>query len=423
MKEESPSTDSRKNIDEENLSKGLRDVGLKAWSTVLGGFLVAMVTFGYTNAFGVYQDIYTRAGAASPSRISWIGSTQMFFLLAMSLPAGKLLDMGYFRQTTIAGSLLYVFSLFMVSIAHTDKYYQIFLSQGVGMGIGAGLIYLPAVAVQSRHWQVHRAFAMGVVTIGSSLGSIFFPIMLNQLFKNPSVGFEWGVRASAFLVLGLLVIGNLLMSDNQPDLSNRPKPDMKYMMTDVPYWLSILACILINMGLFFPYFYVQLFGIVHGVDENVAFYFLAILSAASLPGRLLPNIAADKFGPFNALIPCVGISGAMIFALYGTLNVGSLIAFNIIYGFFSGAYFSLVPPLVASLAKGPHEIGVRFGIAYALAGLGFLVGPPIDGQLIGTKNFDWSKAIIFSGVTVLSGFVLLIIVRSMQTRRKNTKLV
>ncbi|KAF9038891.1 MFS general substrate transporter, partial [Rhodocollybia butyracea] len=385
-------------VAEGNLSKGLGDVGHKAWSTVLGGFLVAMVTFGYTNAFGVYQDFYTRSGAASPSRISWIGSIQMFLLLAMSLPAGKLLDMGHFRQTTVIGSILYVFSLFMLSIAHTDKYYQIFLSQGVGMGIGAGLIYLPAVAIQSRHWQAHRAFAMGVVTIGN----ILFPIMLNQLFKNPSVGFEWGVRASAFLVLGLLIIGNLLMSDNQPDLTNRPKPDMKYLMTDVPYWLSILALTEVDgigiIKLDFSDFYIQLFGIVHGVDENTAFYFLAILSAASLPGRLLPNIVADRFGPLNTLLPCVGISGAMIFALYGTLNVGSLMAFAIIYGFFSGAYFSLVPPLVASLAKGPHEIGIRFGIAYALAGLGFLVGPPSDGQLIGIRNFVWSKAIIFSGV-------------------------
>ncbi|KAF5334729.1 hypothetical protein D9758_016894 [Tetrapyrgos nigripes] len=64
---------------------------------------------------------------------------------------------------------------------------------------------------------------------------------------------------------------------------------------------------------------------------------LAVLSAASLPGRLLPNIAADKWGPFNALLPCIGISGAMIFALYRTLKVGSMIAFVIIYGFFSGA--------------------------------------------------------------------------------------
>ncbi|KIJ30595.1 hypothetical protein M422DRAFT_106460, partial [Sphaerobolus stellatus SS14] len=84
------------------------DGGWRAWTTVIGGFLATSATFGYVNAFGVYQDVYTRAGTASPSKISWIGSTQLFFLLAMALPAGKLLDLGYFRQTVFCGSILYV---------------------------------------------------------------------------------------------------------------------------------------------------------------------------------------------------------------------------------------------------------------------------------------------------------------------------
>lgn len=75
-----------------------------------GSWLALAATFGYNNAFGVYQDLYTRSHAASTSRISWIGSTQLFFLVAMALPAGKLLDSGYFRATTLAGSVLYVFS-------------------------------------------------------------------------------------------------------------------------------------------------------------------------------------------------------------------------------------------------------------------------------------------------------------------------
>ena len=69
-----------------------------------------MSTYGYVNTFGVYQDHYTRSNFASASAISWIGSTQLFLVLAGALPAGKLLDMGYFRHTTLVGSIIYVFS-------------------------------------------------------------------------------------------------------------------------------------------------------------------------------------------------------------------------------------------------------------------------------------------------------------------------
>jgi hypothetical protein len=65
--------------------------------------------------------------------------------------------------------------------------------------------------------------------------------MLNQLFHS-SVGFAWGVRASAFLTLGLLVIANCLMSPQSPSNKNQPgtsKPNLRDILTDVPYVLAV----------------------------------------------------------------------------------------------------------------------------------------------------------------------------------------
>ena len=77
--------------------------------------------------------------------------------------------------------------------------------------------------------------------IGSSIGGIIFPIMLNNLFDGED-GFKWGVRASAFFVLGVLVIVNLLIT-TQP--ASRPlhskKPDISVILTDVPYMLANLS--------------------------------------------------------------------------------------------------------------------------------------------------------------------------------------
>jgi MFS family permease len=140
-------------------------------------------TFGYQNAYGVYQDFYGQTHAGSASAISWIGSTQLFMLTSLGIISGKLVDMGYFRQTVFIGSFLYVFwlvliifnlrikesddnSLFMLSIAHTNIYYQLFLSQGIGMGIGSGLIYIPCLTVLSHHWRARRSMAIGIVFSG-----------------------------------------------------------------------------------------------------------------------------------------------------------------------------------------------------------------------------------------------------------------
>lgn len=56
--------------------------------------------------------------------------------------------------------------LFMLSLADPEKYYQLLLSQGFGMGIGGGLILVPAISVQAHHWQKRRALAMGITFTG-----------------------------------------------------------------------------------------------------------------------------------------------------------------------------------------------------------------------------------------------------------------
>lgn len=67
--------------------------------------------------------------------------------------------------------------------------------------------------------------------------------MLNQLFKGPA-GFHWGVRASAFLTLGLLVIANCVMSTRLPSAKERPpgpKPNVKGILTDIPYMIAVFG--------------------------------------------------------------------------------------------------------------------------------------------------------------------------------------
>ncbi|KAF8520548.1 MFS general substrate transporter [Gautieria morchelliformis] len=399
-----------------------RDGGARAWCTVLGGWLALFATFGYGSSYGVYQDLYTRAGTSSTSNISWIGSVNLFIFIGMGLPAGTLVDKGYFRHVILVGSFIYIFSLFALSFVHLDRYYQIFLSQGIGMGLGSGLIYLPSMVVQTHHWGAGRATAMGVVITGSSVGGIVYPIMLNHLFNGP-VGFAWGVRASAFLNLGLLIMANLLMSPRLPPDHNqleKPKPKVQQILRDVPFILAVIGgIVLVTLGLFFPYFYLQLYTILHGISPNFAFYTLTIQNGASIFGRIIPNILANKVGLLNTLtFMCFG-SAVLAFSLFGVTDIGGVTIFAILYGFFSGAVLSLFSPAIASFASDVSEIGVRLGLTFFVASIAYLIGPPISGALL-TNQYHWSRAIIFNGTIMLASLPFLLVSRFMQARRKMT---
>ncbi|OBZ66964.1 Riboflavin transporter MCH5 [Grifola frondosa] len=402
------------------------DGGIRAWLTVLGGSLVGFCTFGAANSFGVYQAFYTLEGTSSASNISWIGSVQLCLIFLMGLPSGKLFDAGYFHHLQIGGMLLLVFSMFMLSLADTTKYYQLFLSQGLGVGLGSGLIYVGVVSVQAHHWRKKRALAMGILNAGSSCGGVVYPIMLNKLI-NGRVGFAWGVRASAFLTLGLLVIANLSMTTRSTHIKGAaaaagPKKSLKQVLNDGPYWLTNVGGFLAVLGLYIPYFYIQLFVSLHGLSPSLAFYSLAIMNAASIFGRIVLNYAADHVGPFNVICYVSVISAGLVFVLFGATNTAGVILFTILYGFISGGFASLLPVALASLSNDLSEVGIRIGVGFFVTAFGLLIGNPIAGALL-NPGFRWFRLIVFCGVEMFGAAALWIVVRYLVARRKGRQRV
>jgi MFS family permease len=126
---------------------------------------------GMTNTFGAFQTYYINIllPESSPSAISWIGSIQTFTMMFVGVLSGRLLDAGYLRPQLCAGIFLEVLGLIMTSIS--TKYWQVLASQGLCVGLGAGLLYLPGVAVPAQYFSSKVMFATGIVATGSSMGT------------------------------------------------------------------------------------------------------------------------------------------------------------------------------------------------------------------------------------------------------------
>ncbi|EJU01036.1 MFS general substrate transporter [Dacryopinax primogenitus] len=380
--------------------------GVKAWMTVAGAWWISSICFGYANAFGVYQTYYVTEllPSYSTSAISWIGSLQAFFLYSTAIVAGPMFDRGYCRHMLVAGSVLFVGCLFAQAQAQRDAYYQIFLSQGLGQGMAMGMLYLPGMAVVLQHFKKNSAVAIGIAFTGSSIGGIVFPIMINNIFND--VGYVWGVRAAGFYVLGATVFANLLIRPQYaPKHTQQPAPNIATFLKDPPYICAVAGAACVAFGLFFVYFYIQLYTLTRGgISQNFSFYTLAIVNGASIFGRTIPNIFADKIGITKVLMPMSFLSGALVFVMFGLHNVGGITIFCILYGFITGAYVSMSGPFFAAMADHMGEMGARMGLALALVGIAALVGTPIDGALLGNgPEYSWSRAIVFTSVMMIGG--------------------
>ncbi|KAF8225737.1 MFS general substrate transporter [Tricholoma matsutake] len=397
--------------------------GWQAWCVVVGVWLTQFCTLGYNNSYGVYNDFYVREYLNNhyvSSEISWIGSAQLFLAMSTGFFAGRAFDAGYFYSLMIGGSILYVFCLFMLSLSHPQQYYQVFLTQGLGTGFGIGITYMPTMALLTQYFVRRRALAIGIAVSGTALGGAIHPIMLNRLFHGP-VGFHNGVRASAGLILGLLAVATVLMKPRLPPNRTQGNPfqDFRAFLSDPPYVVTLVGSFIVMAGFYFPIFFLQLNAIKNGLPSGIALYTLTILNGASIFGRVIPPLLVPRIGIINMTIIWGAVCGILIFSTLAIHDVAGTTVFAILYGFFSGAYAGSSTAMIGSLAANNSEIGTRMGICFAFNGLGGLIGTPIAGALL-TSEFIWWRPILYSGLCVACGTLILTWTAVLVSRKKGT---
>ncbi|GJE93674.1 MFS general substrate transporter [Phanerochaete sordida] len=394
--------------------------GWQGWATVAGAFCVQFCGFGYTSSFGVYQDFYVRKYMTNEtaSTISWIGSVNAFIVVGLGIFAGQLYDRGHFKLIIYSGSFFLVFGLFMLSLTKPDQFYQVFLSQGVCAGIGAGLLYIPSIAVISHYFNRRRVLAMSIVASGSSLGSVIHPIMLNNTL-NGSLSFGNSVRASAGLVAGMLLIAILLMKPRLPPPAHTTPliPAMVKFSKDSAYVWTTIGMFCVTLGFYYPMYYLQLDATEHHLSQDFSFYSLVILNFASFVGRLSSGFAAHAFGAPITITTASACIGAVLVGMIGVKTVASVVLVAIFFGFFAGAYIALNAPSFAVLADNFGEIGARMGVAFAVLSFAGLVGSPICGALLGTTTYTWWKPAVFAAVMTFTGAACLVVACTILYRR------
>ncbi|KAJ3860954.1 major facilitator superfamily domain-containing protein [Lentinula novae-zelandiae] len=403
------------------------DGGWDAWGTVFGTTLVSFGTFGFVNAFGAFSDYYNEQYLTnySATLISMIGAVQVFILYLFAGTAGAVFDSIGPRYLVPASGVVVVFSLFMLSITKSEHIYQQFLSQSVLFSLGATFSFFPSMGLMAHWFKLKIPYAIGCLASGASVGGIVIPIMISKLI--PRIGFGWTIRILAFITLACFAGGTMTIKQRRP---SKPFPKSVSALFDFTafkdpcYLFLVLGCWFTVFAVFNPFFYVDLSAEVANPNSNVNGYYLSILCAASIFGRVSPGLIAGKVGRFNILYISTLISSILILALwYTSFAQENLIAFAALYGMFSGPFFSSCVAEISPIER----VGARIGGTYAFMASATLAGTPISGLFIKEQTRDnFDKLILFSasnklshlfsGIMSLVGTALLLVSRLIRNR-------
>ncbi|KAJ4135274.1 hypothetical protein NW768_004896 [Fusarium equiseti] len=377
--------------------------GIQAWMQVLCSWIILADSWGLVNSFGMYQTYYEShlLSNSTSSSISWIGSLQGALLLILAPVSGTLYDAGYFRTLLLTGLSLIIFGQFITSFA--TAYWQILLSQGICIGLGCGLVYVPSTAILSQYFHRRRALVIGIASTGSPIIGIVFPIVFGKL--QPALGFPWATRLIALILLAISSIPAVTMYPRTKQKAQVRSFVDTGALKDPVFALFIVGCFFVFLTLYVAFFYTQLFAIQHGITTvSSSSYILMLLNAGSIPGRVAPNYLADRLGALRIQLLVTSMSAVMMFAWLGVWNLGGLIAFALLYGLFSGGVVSITPCLIVALSPNPEKIGTRMGMVFFVSGIAVLVGTPTAGALLGGEDdAHWTNTITYGAVSLAIG--------------------
>lgn len=294
---------------------------------------------------------------------------------------------------------------------HHAEYYQIFLSFSVLGGLSACTLFTPVVSCVGHWFNVRRGYATGVACTAGGLGGVIFPIII--LFAAPKIGFPWAIRIIALLSALLCTAACLLLQTRLPRNKKAGASIDFKALRDINYATTTVSVFLVEFAVFIPITYIASYAIHVGVNNNTLSYALIVfLNLGAIPGRFLPGLVADSLGRFNTMIVTAVVCALLTLALWLKAgdNVAAIIAYAVLFGFWSGAAISLTPVCISQVCA-TEDYGKRTGTTFTISSIGTLTGIPIGGAIQQQNQGDYWGLIVFGGLLYLAAAASFMVAR------------
>jgi MFS family permease len=376
------------------------------WFVVAGTFAVTFIGFGNAYSFGAFLPSLQHDFAASRGSVSLVFALAGFLYFGLGAISGPLADRWGSRRFAVIGMILIAIGLALASVARS--LIEVYAAYSLGVGVGIGCAYVPAVAAVQRWFVRRRGFASGLAVSGIGVGTLVAPPVVAILIEF------LGWRGT-YLALGIftLVAGvglAFLIEDDpgkrglapdgevmSPGAQLRPAaaPGVRSTVTS-PRFIGLYgACFICAFGLFVPFVHLVPYAIDHGIPQASAVLLIGAIGVGSTAGRFLLGDLADRLGrAFSFLVMFVGMG--LSFAIW--LFAGSfwpLAIFALVFGVFYGGFVALAPAVVIDYF-GAQNASTIIGILYTSVAFGTLIGPSAAGYAF-DLSYSYTLPILASG--------------------------
>ncbi len=346
----------------------------RGWFVVAAAFAVTFIGFGSAYTFSAFLEPLQRDFGASRGSVSLVFSLAGFLYFGLGVVSGPLADRFGSRPLAVVGMLLTGLGLAAASAAR--NLIEVYAAYGLGVGLGVGCAYVPAIGAVQRWFVRQRGFASGLAVSGIGVGTLAMPPLATLLIDM--LGWR-----GAYLALGALAAaiggGMALLVENDPRAR----------------------------GL--------------GPDGDPP---LSAASAARAEGASVREaVRSRRFIALYAtcLICSFGVFVPMAIALSIWLvstGIWSLAAFAFVYGVFYGGWVAVLPAVVMDHFGGRNVSGI-IGILYSSVAFGTLIGPSAAGFAFDLTGNYTLPILASAAANIVAAVIVAVMFRSTPADRAN----
>jgi predicted MFS family arabinose efflux permease len=347
--------------------------GSLAHGRVIVAAAVVIVGFGVGALFSlaVFLQPIQESMAWSRGAISGIALWMWIAYGVGSLMWGVLSDHWGSRRVVVAGGLL--LGLGLVASSRITSLWQLHLAFGGVVGVAAGAFYAPLTTTATRWFTANRGLAVALVSAGTGLGTF----VVAPLARWLTSAYDWRM---AMLLLGdlvwLVIIPLGLLVRDAPghaETGADPGVPLAEIARSPQFWLIALThftCCIAHSG---PIFHMVTHAMDQGVQSLTAATILGVSGLASLAGRIVAGIVADRCGAKRTLVAVLSLQVPAIFLYLFTGTAAGFYALAVLFG----ASYGGVMPMYALLTReyfGARAMGTAYGAIFMLQAVGMGLG-------------------------------------------------
>ncbi|THD54569.1 MAG: MFS transporter [Bradyrhizobium sp.] len=392
------------------------------WFVVAAAFAVTFFGFGSAYTFSAFVEPLQRDFGASRGSVSLVFSLAGFLYFGLGIVSGPLADRFGSRRLAVAGMMLTGLGLAAAGAARSLP--EVYAAYGLGVGLGVGCAYVPAIGAVQRWFVRRRGFASGLAVSGIGVGTLLMPPLASLLIQM--LGWR-----GAYLALGGLAAavgaGLAMLIENDPrDRGLWPDGDLgqpsassvqqegmsvRDAVRSRRFLGLYLSCLICSFGVFVPFVHLVPYARDHGVAPSSAVLLLGVIGVGSTAGRFILGSLADRIGrELSLLLMFAGM--ALALATWAiSAGVWSLAAFAFVYGVFYGGWVAVLPAVVMDYFGG-RNVSSIIGVLYTSVAFGTLIGPSTAGFAFDLTHSYALPILVSAGTNIVAAVIVAVMART-----------